>query len=60
MNAERILIEAYRLGRDMESHADERDTDPDNWDAVCEYVAEKMAQLVEWLTALMCHPGQEE
>jgi len=59
MAAEQILNEAFRLGRDMESHDDERETDPNNWDAVCEYVAEEMTKLVGELTALgVCRPGQ--
>jgi len=59
MTAEQILNEAFRLGRDLESHADERETDPDNWDAVCEYVAEETARLVEQLSDLgACRPGQ--
>ena len=52
MTAEQILSEAFRLGRDLESHTGERETNPDNWDAVCEYVAEGTARLVEQLTAL--------
>jgi len=59
MDAEQILNEAFRLGRDMESHDDERETDPNNWDAVCECVAEGMARLVGQLTDLGARrPGQ--
>ena len=59
MAAEQILNEAFRLGRDMESHDDERETDPNNWDAVCEYVAEEMTKLVEELAAFgVRHPSQ--
>jgi len=60
MTAEQILNEAFRLGRDLESHASEQETDPDNWDAICEYAAEGMTQLAEQLTAIGAHrPGQE-
>lgn len=45
MTIEQILTEAFLLGCDLEAHAEERHTNPDNYDAVCEYVAEEMARL---------------
>jgi hypothetical protein len=52
LTAEQLLLEAYRLGRDLEAHAHERFTSPANYDRVCEYVAEETERLVLRLRAL--------
>jgi len=52
MTVEQILNEAFRLGRDLESHADDQRSNPDNWDSVCEYVAVQMAALMDQLKTL--------
>jgi len=49
IDIEHILSEAILLGRDLESHAGERFTDPANYDAVCDYVAEELDLLAREL-----------
>ncbi len=50
---ETIIDEAYKVGRDVEAHADDQHAHPTNWDAVCEYAAARLACLVEALRECM-------
>ena len=53
MTVEKILSQAFRLGRDLEAHADERKTNPDNYDSVCDHVSTEMENLMGRLYAVL-------
>jgi hypothetical protein len=53
LTVEWIIDEAYKVGRDVESHAADRFARPDNWDAVCEYASSRLEQLVTRLRTRM-------
>lgn len=42
---EQILLQAFRLGRDLEAHASEQIMDPQNYAQVRRYVDEEMREL---------------
>ena len=54
-----ILSHAVQIGRDIEAHASERFTAPDNYDAVCEYAAEEITRLEQELNEQIIIPIDE-
>jgi hypothetical protein len=47
LTAHAALWAAYRLGKDAAAHEEEAQTDPDNYDAVMEWISSEMDTLVE-------------